>query len=79
MGIGEIISSSTMQKINLRSSTESDLIGVDDKLSKVLWMKYFLGWKGFLVKLNIVCERKFQKYKSGREWQRDFGKMYKAF
>ena len=36
MGKGEIICSSTKQKVNSQSSTESDLIDVDDKISKVL-------------------------------------------
>ena len=38
---GPIISSSTKQKLNLRNSTELELIGVDNKISKVLWMKRF--------------------------------------
>jgi hypothetical protein len=36
MGKGAIIGSSTKQKVNSRSSTESELIGVDDKIAKVL-------------------------------------------
>jgi hypothetical protein len=34
MGKGAIIGSSTKQKVNSRSSTESELIGVDDKIEK---------------------------------------------
>ena len=49
-----IISSSAKQKVNSRSSTESELIGVDNKISEVLWMKNFLEWQGFPVKLNII-------------------------
>ena len=56
MGKGAILSSSTKQKVNLRSSTESEIIGVDDKISKVLWMKRFLEWQGFAVKLNIIYQ-----------------------
>ena len=39
--------------MNSRSSTEAELIGVDDKISKILWIKRFLEWQGFDVKLNI--------------------------
>ena len=39
---GEIISSSKNQKLNSQSSTESDLIGVDEKIAKVIWMNPFL-------------------------------------
>jgi hypothetical protein len=44
MGKGAIISSSRKQKVNSRSSTESELIGVDDKITKILWTKRFLEW-----------------------------------
>jgi hypothetical protein len=44
MGKGVIISSSTKQKVNSRSSTKSELIGVDDKIVKILWTKRFLEW-----------------------------------
>ena len=54
VGKGAIISSSAKQKVNSRSSTESELIGVDNKISEVLWMKNFLEWQGFPVKLNII-------------------------
>ena len=35
LGKGCISGSSTKQKVNARSSTESELIGIDDKISKV--------------------------------------------
>jgi hypothetical protein len=56
MGKGAIIGSSTKQKVNSRSSTEFELIGVDDKIAKVLWTKRFLEWQDFLVKLNIIYQ-----------------------
>jgi hypothetical protein len=39
LGKGMIISDSTKQKVNSRSSTEAELIGVDDRISKILWAK----------------------------------------
>jgi hypothetical protein len=33
-----------------------EIIAVDDKIAKVLWMKSFLGWQGFNVKLNIIYQ-----------------------
>ena len=51
---GAIISIRTKKKLNSRSSTESELIGVYEKISKVLWMKRFLEWQGFPVKLNMI-------------------------
>jgi hypothetical protein len=46
MGKGAIIGSSMKQKVNSRSSTEFELIGVDDKIAKILWTKQFLEWQG---------------------------------
>jgi hypothetical protein len=53
---GAIIGTSTKQKVNLRSSAESELIGVDDKIAIVLWMKGFLEWQDFAVKVNIIYQ-----------------------
>ena len=37
-----IMSSSSKQKLNTRSSTETEVVAVDDKLPQILWSKYFL-------------------------------------
>lgn len=42
LGKGRISFSSTKKKINLRSTTESELVGVYDKISKVIWIKKFI-------------------------------------
>ena len=42
LGKGMVISGSTKQKINARSSTEAELVGKDDYVSKVLWTKLFI-------------------------------------
>ena len=44
----------TKQKVNAKSSTEAELIGVDDLVSKILWTKKFLKYQGFEAKHNIV-------------------------
>ena len=56
LGYGVILSSSTKQKVNTRSSTEAELVGVDDKISKILGTKRFLEWLGFEVKLNVIYQ-----------------------
>jgi hypothetical protein len=35
MGIGAVISLSTKQKVNARSSTEAELVSVDDVIAKI--------------------------------------------
>jgi len=42
MGNGAIISLSTKQKVNAHSSTEAELVAVDDIIAKILWTKRFI-------------------------------------
>ena len=39
LGNGAICSDSSKQKVNARSSTEAELISIDDKIAKIMWMK----------------------------------------
>ena len=41
LGSGSVLSISTKQKINTKSSTEAELVGVDDAMTFVMWMKHF--------------------------------------
>ena len=40
-GHGSVLSLLLKQKINTKSSTEAELVGVDDAMTFVMWMKYF--------------------------------------
>ena len=55
-GVGAPITTSRKQKLNARSSTESELIAVDDMMEKVLWTKLFLEEQGVQVEKNIVYQ-----------------------
>ena len=41
LGHGSILSISVKQKISTNSSTEVELVGVDDAMTFVMWMKHF--------------------------------------
>ena len=56
LGKGAIASSSRKQKINTRSSTETELVAVDDKLGDILWMRYFLESQGYTIEENIIFQ-----------------------
>ena len=56
MGKGAILSSSKKQKMNTKSSTESELVGIDDCISKILWSKYFIESLGYSVEHNILFQ-----------------------
>jgi hypothetical protein len=53
-GTGVPISISRKQKLNTRSSTEAELVGVDDVSTMVLWMKLFLEEQGYRVSRNVL-------------------------
>jgi len=54
MGKGAIYGSSTRQKMNTRSSTEAELVSVDDLMGQALWIRCFLEAQGYKVNDNIV-------------------------
>jgi hypothetical protein len=54
LGGGAVQSVSTKQKVNTRSSTEAELVSMDDTISKILWTKHFIEAQGFKVKANVV-------------------------
>jgi hypothetical protein len=56
LGKGFPIASSTKQKLNTRSSTESELVGVDDMMPSILWTRYFLKAQGYHVSDNIIFQ-----------------------
>ncbi len=54
------IVSSTKQKLNTRSSTESEIVGADDFMPAICWTRYFMEAQGYQVQDNIL----FQDIKS---------------
>jgi len=56
LGRGCPIVTSTKQKLNTRSSTESELVGVDDLMTSILWTRNFLKAQGYYVTENILYQ-----------------------
>jgi hypothetical protein len=56
MGSGFPISVSTKQKLNTRSSTESELVGVDDMMPIICWTCYFLLPQGYGIIENLLLQ-----------------------
>ena len=54
LGKGSIQSASTKQKVNTRSSTEAELVSVDDIISKIMWTTRFLEEQGYDVRDTII-------------------------
>jgi hypothetical protein len=53
---GAPISFSRKQKLNVRSSCEGELVGVDDALPLILWARYFIEAQGYTVEQNILFQ-----------------------
>ena len=53
-GKGAVISGSKAQKINTKSSSECELVGVDDFLPTILWARYFMEEQGYEIKQNTI-------------------------
>ena len=56
LGSGSVFSKSTKQKINTKSSTESELIAASDMSGQVMWTVYFLKSQGYDIQRNIVYQ-----------------------
>jgi hypothetical protein len=56
LGRGFLISVSTKQKFNTRSSTESKLVGVDDMMPIITWNSYFLLSQGYGIIENLLLQ-----------------------
>lgn len=47
LGRGAVFCKSSKQKLNVKSSTEAELVGLSDSLSQVFWTRNFLAAQGF--------------------------------
>jgi hypothetical protein len=79
MGKGAIVSDSRKQRVNSRSSTESEIVGVDDEIHKVVWAKRFIEYQGFKVKHNIVYQDNTSSMKLEQNGKASSGKRTRHF
>ena len=56
MGTGGSYVQSRKQKLNTNSSTEAELVGLDDVLTQVIWTRYFLKEQGHMIQDNIIYQ-----------------------
>jgi hypothetical protein len=54
LGKGAVYGTSTQQKLNTKSSTEAELVGVNDVMPQIFWTQYFLEAQGYGVKDLII-------------------------
>ena len=56
LGEGAVYATSTKQKINTKSSTESELVGADDVMGQILWTNYFLEAQGYKTNDTVLFQ-----------------------
>jgi len=56
LGKGSLYSGSVKQKLNSRSSTKAELIGVNDAMTLVIWTWNFLMAQGHQVNDNVIFQ-----------------------
>jgi hypothetical protein len=56
LGQGFPIVSSTNQKLNTRSSTETDIVGADDFMPAICWTRYLMKAQGYFVNDNVLFQ-----------------------
>jgi hypothetical protein len=55
-GKGAVSSSSNKMKCNTKSSTETEIISLGDKLSDVVWMRYFIECQGYDIDECVIFQ-----------------------
>jgi len=56
LGKGGVISVSRKQRLNTKSSTEAEVVGVDDASSQILWTNYFIKAQGYQISETLVYQ-----------------------
>ncbi len=56
MGKDSVYSTSSRQKLNTKSLTEAELVGVDDIMPMIVWTRYFLQAQGYEVQDSKVYQ-----------------------
>ena len=74
-GKGSVYSMSSKQKLNTRSSTEAELVGINDVLSMILWTRLFLEAQGYHVTDNVLHQDNESTIKLARNGRRSSSKQ----
>ena len=55
-GYGVLLTKCQKQKLNVKSSTEGEIVGVSDFLPNMIWARMFLGEQGFNLAMNVLFQ-----------------------
>ena len=77
-GRGAVQSISRKQKLNTRSSTEAELVGVDDAAAMMFWSKLFMEAQGYVVDKNLLLQDNKSAILLEKNGKRSSGKRTRA-
>ena len=75
LGKGSIFNKSSKQKINTRSSTEAEVVGVNDAMTMILWIRLFLDAQGVEFQDNIIHQDNMSSILLENNGKRSSGKQ----
>ena len=73
-GKGSPFAVSCKQKLNTRSSTEAELVGVNDAMSLILWTRRFMEAQGYMIRDNVILQDNQSTMLLARNGQQSSGK-----
>ena len=76
-GWGVLLTKCQKQKLNTKSSTEGEIVGVSDFLPNVIWTRMFLEAQGIVIKENIVYQDNQSSMKILKNGKRSSGQKTK--
>ena len=71
---GDLYYASNKQKLNTKISTKAELVGVDDIITQILWMLYFLEVQGMKVYDDVVYQDNHSEMKLEKNGRSSTGK-----
>jgi hypothetical protein len=76
-GWGVLLSKCQKQKLNTKSSTESEIVGVSDYLPNAIWARMFLEGQGFVINENKLYQDNQSSMKIEKNGKRSSGQKTK--
>ena len=76
-GRGALICKSTKQKLNIKSSTEAELVGASDMLPIHIWLDMFLGAQGYFLEENTFAQDNQSTMKLEMNGRRSCGQQWR--
>ena len=78
LGKGVAIAMSSKQKLNTRSSTEAELVALDDSIGMILWTKRFLEAQGYKGVKHVIDQDNQSTLKLAKNGRTSAGKRTKC-